>query len=401
MLLKDLNKNAKPVSFANSTYETPHLSLETNLTCNLSCKACYNLNKDYVKSFDQIKSEIDLAATKRNLETITILGGEPTLHPDLPEIIRYIKKKGLLCQLLSNGIKFLQDDKDILLKACIEAGISRVVVHVDEGQIHHHGDIESVIKKLFDKFEAHKFPFALSITVYNVNKMMVSDVITKYMKYQYFDGIIGILERDFAESMLKKPISKDRPELIDVYQGITDKLKIEPSAFLPSSVQDDYITWLVYLFIINKETGVALRVSPTIFQFLRKLVRLRTHKNSVGGFYSRKTLSLAVFILMCLELLTNIKSFSQVRSILKSSASLKNIRLLFITLQNPPEFNAEKNSLQFCYHCPDATIRNGQLTPVCVADFINPIEKETELGKKFSKDKSEVSNLVYEHLNEK
>jgi len=42
-------------------------------------------------------------------------------------------------------------------------------------------------------------------------------------------------------------------------------------------------------------------------------------------------------------------------------------------IRTPPHWDAEKNGYEFCYHCPDATIRNGKLTPVCIADLVNPL----------------------------
>ena len=82
--------------------ETPHLTIEPNRTCNMECRSCYTLNKHYVKPLDKVKKEIDLAVAKRKLETISLLGGEPTLHPHLSEIIRYIKLKGSLPYCVGN-----------------------------------------------------------------------------------------------------------------------------------------------------------------------------------------------------------------------------------------------------------------------------------------------------------
>jgi len=103
----------------------PHITIETNQTCNLHCKTCYNIYQDTIKSLDEIKSEIDLALTKRNLETITLIGGEPTLHPDLPEIIRYIRSKRLICQLLTNGIVFRKEPS--LINEYKQAGLDRIL----------------------------------------------------------------------------------------------------------------------------------------------------------------------------------------------------------------------------------------------------------------------------------
>ena len=101
MKASELNILLKPMKIP--LKETAHLVLEPNLTCNIECKVCYNQYKDLVKPFDQIKSEIDIGLEKRNLETISILGGEPTLHPELIKIVHYIKSKKLTCQLLTKA----------------------------------------------------------------------------------------------------------------------------------------------------------------------------------------------------------------------------------------------------------------------------------------------------------
>ena len=116
----------------NSLSAVSHITIETNQSCNLKCRACYNLYHDAIKNLEQIKEEIDLAITKRNLETLSLIGGEPTLHPDLAEIISYIKSKGLICQLLTNGVRFIKEAN--LIGKYKKAGLDRIILHVDTGQ---------------------------------------------------------------------------------------------------------------------------------------------------------------------------------------------------------------------------------------------------------------------------
>lgn len=74
--------------------------------CNFRCSYCHNpelvLNKDMpeIKKDDVLKI---LEERRGFIEGVTITGGEPTLHKDLPEFIREIKKLGLLVKLDTNG----------------------------------------------------------------------------------------------------------------------------------------------------------------------------------------------------------------------------------------------------------------------------------------------------------
>ena len=178
------------------SFDTPHATIEANRTCNIRCRHCYNLDRNTVKSLNQVKAEIDLACTKRNLETITILGGEPTIHPDLVEIVSHIKSRGLLCQILTNGVVFLQDRDNQFLDMLVAAGLDRLLLHVDEGQRSIHGDIEEVRRILFRKFEQKKIKFSLSITICEKNAQTIPLLIKKYSKYRYFDGILSVLYKN-------------------------------------------------------------------------------------------------------------------------------------------------------------------------------------------------------------
>lgn len=71
--------------------------------CNLSCTYCseYDKTSEPVPTGEMLE-RIDRLAELGTL-TITISGGEPLLHPELEEIIRRIRKHGLLATIITNG----------------------------------------------------------------------------------------------------------------------------------------------------------------------------------------------------------------------------------------------------------------------------------------------------------
>ena len=117
-------------------HEVPHVTIEPNRTCNLNCEACYNIDRQTIKSLRETKKEIDCALRKRKLETATIVGGEPTMHKQITAIVKYIKSKGLMCQMFTNGVVFLHDKDDGLLNRLIAAGIDRIFLHIEIGRAH-------------------------------------------------------------------------------------------------------------------------------------------------------------------------------------------------------------------------------------------------------------------------
>ncbi len=85
--------------------------------CNFRCHFCYNpmlvlpqTGKDVEiekeKGFSPLSTEdlfLFLRERYGRLEGVVITGGEPTIHPDLPEFIKQIKEIGYLVKLDSNG----------------------------------------------------------------------------------------------------------------------------------------------------------------------------------------------------------------------------------------------------------------------------------------------------------
>ena len=374
--------------------ETPHLTIETNLTCNIRCRGCYNLYKTYVKPLYQIESEIDLALLKRNLETITLLGGEPTLHPRLVEIIKYVKKKKLICEMLTNGVVFLEKDGDRLLDQIVQAGLDRIVLHVDVGQSHIHEDIRKIRHALFKKFEKRRICFSLSITIYDDNKGKIPSFMKEYSRYRYFDGILSILKMDTPHNFFSNYVPGRSPQLYGEYRSIFEELRIEPSAYIPSSLDDEQISWLMFFYYINTKTHATMEISPEYNRLFRKIYRFYA-KRHVFGITSSPWLFPFSFWLTCMvELVYHPKKMFSMGRLLGKSGWLRNLRFHYILIQRGPEFDQNIGQVQMCYHCPDATIRNGKLTPVCVADLINPYSH----GSAQREVHGELYRTVYSHM---
>lgn len=81
--------------------ETLFIEITTN--CNLHCIHCGYKNKlPKTIPFDSIKKAIT-RCLQYGLKTVVLTGGEPTLHPDLLEILRYCKQYNLNTKITTNG----------------------------------------------------------------------------------------------------------------------------------------------------------------------------------------------------------------------------------------------------------------------------------------------------------
>ena len=199
------------------------LTIETTTYCNLKCKGCYRTNHHY-KSKNMQMSLVDFKHYVDQVPsayTLILHGqGEPTLNPDLLEMIKYAndskkfrylnfttnvlaKKPEIYNPLFANGLNFIIISVDSLDQK--EADILRTGTSVDQ--------LYDNIKYLFKRFP-DKILFRMAISKLNVKTFMntiqkLTDIGVKTVGFQpYFDLgdstlCLSIAERDEFLSKIK------------------------------------------------------------------------------------------------------------------------------------------------------------------------------------------------------
>ena len=114
----------------------PYLLIEPVSTCNLRCPFCFQTDKSFTKKpfmgtmkLDLFKNIID-QANELGVGGITIASrGEPTLHKDLGEMLRYTKDKENIFEvkLNTNGTKLSED----LCYQIFESEVNQLVISAD------------------------------------------------------------------------------------------------------------------------------------------------------------------------------------------------------------------------------------------------------------------------------
>lgn len=95
--------------------------------CNLDCPVCYSSKaKKYIP--DMTLQEITKFLKNMKGYKISLMGAEPTLHNDLPEILKVIKRTGNTSAIYTNGIKLSDID---YLKGLVSSGLDEVHLQFD------------------------------------------------------------------------------------------------------------------------------------------------------------------------------------------------------------------------------------------------------------------------------
>src|SRR5712664_1065605 len=95
--------------------------------CNLACTYCNEFD-DFSKpvALEEMKKRLD-ALAEMGTSIITISGGEPLMHPDLDEVIRHMRRRGMIAGLITNGF-YLNRER---IERLNEAGLEHLQISID------------------------------------------------------------------------------------------------------------------------------------------------------------------------------------------------------------------------------------------------------------------------------
>lgn len=100
-------------------------------SCNLSCSYCHNEGQFAQGHFMELSAARDLAAwlleNSIEVRNLIISGGEPTIHPKLPDLVAALKPSAEKVSMVTNGVK-LDEPR---LRELADAGMSYIKFGID------------------------------------------------------------------------------------------------------------------------------------------------------------------------------------------------------------------------------------------------------------------------------
>ena len=81
--------------------------IDINRACNARCRMCYYTyeQSDWSKPLEEVQKELR-ASLERGNTSVDFTGGEPTIYPQMAEVIRYAESIGLHTCIITNGLAF-------------------------------------------------------------------------------------------------------------------------------------------------------------------------------------------------------------------------------------------------------------------------------------------------------
>lgn len=184
-----------PCTWHASRCQLPVISITNN--CNLRCPICFTYNRQdeiFNISAEEMKQTVDwIIKSSQEVDLINITGGEPSLHPEIINILRECKRPQIgRITMNSNGIK-LADDYD-LCRQLAEMGVYVILslntLDSDISRLLHGRDITELKLKAIDNLTRAGVKITLlNVMIHDINENAVSDLL-KLMKQN--DNILSL-----------------------------------------------------------------------------------------------------------------------------------------------------------------------------------------------------------------
>ncbi len=354
----------------------PHCVLEITRNCNLSCKACYREKCDETKSVEKIIEELKIIEKHQKVHTVSLAGGEPTLHPQLCEIVRQIKSRNHKVSLVTNGL-ILDDEKLLQLKS---AGVDVIMIHVDEGQKRPDLpnnptiiDINNLRKTIADKVVSYGIDAGLCVTIYddsisNIQKLIQLIFESPSINFLFATHAVAIpkvIEKAGTKKVFHASITRNS----HILNLMKENFDLDCYAYIPSKDQDEEKPCITYFIpvIHNNDKYIYHKMQSCWAD--KMLIKLS--KIIAGRYmYYCKQNSIIIGIQVLINGLAKFNFLNSLSFLVRSKLGRKSLRGKRLVFENAPIITS-KGKINCCDFCPNSTVRDGKIVPVCLADYIS------------------------------
>ena len=367
-----------------SKNDNPNGWLEITTFCNMKCPGCYrgcnrSDNKQEHFPLERLKKEILMLKKIRNCHSISISGGEPLIHPQILEIVRFIKKEGMNPVIFTNGSLIT---KDLLIKLK-SSGLTGIAIRVDS--LRENAPDEIGLNNLRQKYAdlVYSVGGLILLFVCVINKkniFQIPKIVEWFQKNNKKTEILTLIAMRQVLFNKKERINMaDWVYIPEICSEIWKKFPdLKYGAYLGSQEEDLTIKWLYSFWISlnNKVLGYLDKkfIEMAIISYHLKNGRYYYFLDKKNNFISFPK---AIFASLLNKSMRKILKNYLVECLKNPLNLFKKMHLQGMNLVQPPGLVNGKRDL--CDSCPDATLYNGKLYPSCGLEEVKKYRKLYEI----------------------
>ncbi len=359
-----------------SKNDNPNGWVEITTHCNLNCPGCYrgcdrDDNVAIHEKLEDVKNNIKEIQKIRNCQIISISGGEPLMHPNIVEIVAFVKKSGMIPFVHTNGVLLTEE----LISKLKKNGLGGLIIRVDslsENRKNNEKELNKTRKmygEMIAKIKGVHLTFLCVVNSENINEIgHVIDWSIKNARLVDFVTFIPMRQIKFEkDDVVDKSMFVSIEDLCrEVSKRVPD---VQYASYLGGTVALKSIKWLQSPWIILNGKIIGYAGSKFI-EFFQVTHHLLTGRYAYKFGKDRSYLSFPVILLLSLFFRNFRKvAWNYFKEIIKNPLNLfRRATLQLLCFIIPPDVVNGKNDL--CESCPDAIMHNGELVPSCALEEI-------------------------------
>ncbi len=168
--------------------------------CNLRCPTCFTSSSpdlSGVVPLDMILANVDQRLARENgrLDVVMLSGGEPTLHPQLPQLLDELAGRNIVRTLINtNGVLIARDDALVELlrrhRDRVEVYLQFDGMRAESSRHHRGGDLTAVKQQAINRLSKAGIFTTLTMTAaLGVNDDEIGDVVMMALNTPYVGGV--------------------------------------------------------------------------------------------------------------------------------------------------------------------------------------------------------------------
>jgi hypothetical protein len=295
--------------------------------------------------------------------------------------VSHVKSKGIRPHILTNATTL----NEPLLMALKKAGVARITMHIDSHQGKRpdfpnakptEADLDDLRKGYVALCNKVGIDTGLAVTIYR-------DTIADFMNLTQLAEEIGCT-KVFATTYCQEANIEERPAdslslyNLDVFNFFATK-KIYPAWSIGSDRNAADLRWMIYSSAVTRSSSsnrlTRLQFAPhhrLAMWLLPRLARMSLghHRFESAPLLRERFVGLLLMGLLALVSRAPWEAFTILAFLIRA---IKNGHLEFhsVVVQELPRQQSD-GTYNNCADCPDATVRNGKIIPVCYVDKVEP-----------------------------
>jgi MoaA/NifB/PqqE/SkfB family radical SAM enzyme len=245
--------------------------------CNHFCGFCSNPSTPWVHDFATMRELVD-DFVRRHYFGVILTGGEPSLHPELPQIVAYARERGLHVRMITNGTQLAEPALARELRA---AGLQLVHVSVYSVRPEVEAELRGVPGTLERAFAAIDNALSVGIEV-NINSVinaLNADHLHENVEHfiEHHPGVRHFVWNNLDPSMGRAEVNQARftPRLADFEVSLHRALSLLASTGRTFRVEKVPLCYMTDFAWASTETRKIVKGEERIVHFLDRKQTVR------------------------------------------------------------------------------------------------------------------------------